>query len=68
VNTVKKPEQQIRYDNQGAKATQQDIMNAYQSGVVDEALSSSTNSTINTHDENVLLDDNLEEKNPDDFE
>ncbi|MEZ2660705.1 hypothetical protein [Aneurinibacillus aneurinilyticus] len=76
---MKKPEQNIRYDAEGEKIVQQEIMNAYNSGVIEDDDTYSQmgdnpqsprrpESHYENRTENLMQDDELEEKNPDDFE
>ncbi|GEN33765.1 hypothetical protein [Aneurinibacillus danicus] len=72
---MKKQEQNIRYDSEGEKIVNQEIMNAYQSGVIgdDDTYSQMGDNPLSAHrpesrQENLMQDNELEEKSPDDFE
>ncbi|MFT9847492.1 hypothetical protein [Aneurinibacillus sp. REN35] len=76
---MKKPEQNIRYESEGEQIVHQEIMNAYQIGVIedDDAYSqmgdqpqsdNRPKSRTENQTETMMQDDELEEKSPDDFE
>ncbi|MBN6188531.1 hypothetical protein JQN58_16895 [Aneurinibacillus sp. BA2021] len=75
---MKKPEQNIRYESDGEQTVRQEIMNAYQSGVIEDDVAAREEEQrrrgpmpqddTDSRTANLLKDDELEEKNPDDFE
>ncbi|AMA73630.1 MULTISPECIES: hypothetical protein [Aneurinibacillus] len=66
---MKKPEQKFGYDAEGEKIVQQNVMNAYQSGVIEDGWDySEMGDNPWHHTENAAQEEMFEDKSPDDFE